>query len=255
MEDPNKSEIVKTLIEVFDEKLVKLTPKEGNEESALDIPQPKDWKEFVSKLSLTGVVKLLMDHCSVMAWNIPYIVLVVDCCQQPFLSEDRRKYVQDIFRKHYERKDLKVIMLLQEIDIPKGILEIIQEKVSLKKTAPHSYIGLCPFHKETQTPSFSVNVDKEFYHCFGCGVHGNAIDFIKEIKDQEIIDKILSGHDMEMSDEVFPAVQGAILNIMQENEIRVGSISNLSKYITENNRKLKLLLGFKEKEEDLDSPF
>ena len=39
------------------------------------------------------------------------------------------------------------------------------------------YVGLCPFHKE-KTPSFTVNEDKGFYHCFGCAAHGDVIAFV-----------------------------------------------------------------------------
>ena len=42
-------------------------------------------------------------------------------------------------------------------------------------------LGLCPFHKE-KTPSFNVVEDKGFYHCFGCGAHGTAIDFVMQIE-------------------------------------------------------------------------
>jgi DNA primase len=56
------------------------------------------------------------------------------------------------------------------------ISQVVKRKVSLK--AHGSYFqGLCPFHKE-KTPSFSVNDDKRFYHCFGCGAHGDAISFV-----------------------------------------------------------------------------
>ncbi len=41
------------------------------------------------------------------------------------------------------------------------------------------FAGLCPFHAE-RTPSFTVNQAKGFYHCFGCGAHGNAIDFVMQ---------------------------------------------------------------------------
>lgn len=56
------------------------------------------------------------------------------------------------------------------------VSEIVRRKVILKSNgAEHS--GLCPFHKE-KSPSFTVNDKKGFYHCFGCGAHGNVIDFI-----------------------------------------------------------------------------
>ncbi|MGE5766606.1 MAG: DNA primase [Bacteroidota bacterium] len=54
--------------------------------------------------------------------------------------------------------------------------EVVGKRVKLvKKGREHS--GLCPFHNE-KTPSFTVNDDKGFYHCFGCGAHGSAIDFV-----------------------------------------------------------------------------
>jgi DNA primase len=57
-----------------------------------------------------------------------------------------------------------------------AISEVVGKRVKLvKKGREHS--GLCPFHNE-KTPSFTVNDDKGFYHCFGCGAHGSAIDFV-----------------------------------------------------------------------------
>ena len=53
------------------------------------------------------------------------------------------------------------------------IVTVIQDYVSLKKTGA-TYKGLCPFHGE-KTPSFHVNRDKGFFHCFGCGVGGDEI--------------------------------------------------------------------------------
>ncbi|USO01337.1 MAG: DNA primase [Alphaproteobacteria bacterium] len=55
---------------------------------------------------------------------------------------------------------------------------IVGEKVKLRKKG-HEFQGLCPFHNE-KSPSFSVNDSKGFYHCFGCGAHGDALGFIKE---------------------------------------------------------------------------
>ena len=57
------------------------------------------------------------------------------------------------------------------------IVVVIQEYVSLKKTGA-TYKGLCPFHGE-KTPSFQVNRDKGFFHCFGCGVGGDVIKFLE----------------------------------------------------------------------------
>lgn len=56
------------------------------------------------------------------------------------------------------------------------LVTLIQEKVKLKK-AGNNFSGCCPFHQE-KTPSFTVSPMKQFYHCFGCGAHGNAIGFL-----------------------------------------------------------------------------
>jgi DNA primase len=57
------------------------------------------------------------------------------------------------------------------------IVLVIQDYVSLKKTGA-TYKGLCPFHGE-KTPSFHVNRDKGFFHCFGCGVGGDVLKFLE----------------------------------------------------------------------------
>jgi len=56
--------------------------------------------------------------------------------------------------------------------------EIVRRKVALKNNG-REHSGLCPFHKE-KSPSFTVNDEKGFYHCFGCGKHGNIINFLME---------------------------------------------------------------------------
>jgi DNA primase len=61
--------------------------------------------------------------------------------------------------------------LLNRVDI----VEVVSRYVQLKKGGAN-YLGLCPFHGE-KTPSFTVSPAKQFYHCFGCGAHGNAIGF------------------------------------------------------------------------------
>jgi len=62
--------------------------------------------------------------------------------------------------------------LLNRVDI----VEVVSRYVQLKKGGAN-YLGLCPFHGE-KTPSFTVSPTKQFYHCFGCGAHGNAIGFL-----------------------------------------------------------------------------
>ncbi len=57
--------------------------------------------------------------------------------------------------------------------------EVIGKRTGLKKKG-NQYSGLCPFHQE-KTPSFKVDDNKGFYHCFGCGSHGNIINFIMQI--------------------------------------------------------------------------
>lgn len=59
-----------------------------------------------------------------------------------------------------------------------NIVDIIGQNVQLKKKGAN-YWGICPFHSE-KTPSFSVNEEKQFYHCFGCGAGGDIIKFVQD---------------------------------------------------------------------------
>lgn len=61
-----------------------------------------------------------------------------------------------------------------------GLNATIGRVVKLRK-AGREMVGLCPFHSET-TPSFTVNEGKGFYHCFGCGAHGDVIGFIMQLR-------------------------------------------------------------------------
>jgi DNA primase len=58
------------------------------------------------------------------------------------------------------------------------IVQVINQRVPLKK-AGSNYKACCPFHDE-KTPSFNVNQQKQFYHCFGCGASGDALKFLME---------------------------------------------------------------------------
>src|SRR5271170_3844748 len=60
------------------------------------------------------------------------------------------------------------------------ISEVIGRRVALKRHG-REFQALCPFHNE-KTPSFTVNDEKGFYHCFGCGAHGDAIGFIMQFE-------------------------------------------------------------------------
>ncbi|AOW76765.1 DNA primase [Colwellia sp. PAMC 20917] len=79
------------------------------------------------------------------------------------------------------------------------IVELIDSRVPLKK-AGKNYQACCPFHTE-KSPSFSVSQDKQFYHCFGCGEHGNAISFLMEFDRLEFpdaIEELASHYNMEV---------------------------------------------------------
>ena len=69
-----------------------------------------------------------------------------------------------------------------------SISEVVGEKVKLQKRG-REYTGLCPFHQE-KTPSFTINESKGFYHCFGCGAHGDAVTFLMNKDGLPFIDAV-----------------------------------------------------------------
>jgi DNA primase len=74
--------------------------------------------------------------------------------------------------------------LLLRVDI----VDLIDSQVPLKK-AGSNHVARCPFHNE-KTPSFSVNRSKQFYHCFGCGISGNAISFLMDYNHLNFVEAI-----------------------------------------------------------------
>ncbi len=74
--------------------------------------------------------------------------------------------------------------LLNRIDV----VEVVGRYVQLKKGGAN-FMGLCPFHTE-KTPSFTVSPAKQFYHCFGCQKHGNAIGFLMDYGGMGYVDAI-----------------------------------------------------------------
>ncbi len=91
--------------------------------------------------------------------------------------------------------------LLDRVDI----VEVIDRRVKLKKTGKN-YSARCPFHEE-RSPSFSVNPDKQFYYCFGCGAGGNALTFVMEYENLEFpqaVDNLASSAGMVVPREPSP---------------------------------------------------
>lgn len=74
--------------------------------------------------------------------------------------------------------------LLNRVDI----VDAIDRHVPLKK-AGANFVACCPFHSE-KTPSFTVSQAKQFYHCFGCGAHGNAIGFLIEYSGLSFVEAV-----------------------------------------------------------------
>ena len=81
---------------------------------------------------------------------------------------------------------------IDDLKLQANIVQVVQEYVPLKRIGT-TYRGLCPFHSE-KTPSFHVNPDKGFFHCFGCGVGGDVFKFLElheKVGFQDVI-KLLS---------------------------------------------------------------
>jgi len=68
------------------------------------------------------------------------------------------------------------------------VSDVVSQKVKLSPRGKE-YYGLCPFHTE-KTPSFTVNNDKNFYHCFGCGEHGDVVKFVVETRGLDFVEAV-----------------------------------------------------------------
>ena len=66
--------------------------------------------------------------------------------------------------------------------------DLIARKVKLSRRG-HEFTGLCPFHNE-KTPSFTINDEKGFYHCFGCGAHGDIVRFMMETEKMTFVEAV-----------------------------------------------------------------
>jgi DNA primase catalytic core len=83
---------------------------------------------------------------------------------------------------------------LDEIQNRLRMSDVVGKKVALKAHG-REHQGLCPFHKE-KSPSFTVSDEKGFYHCFGCGAHGGAINFVMETQGLPFVDAVKQLADM-----------------------------------------------------------
>ena len=78
--------------------------------------------------------------------------------------------------------------ILDEIRSRHDIVSTISQYMTVKRKG-RNYFGLCPFHNE-KSPSFSVSPDKQIFHCFGCGVGGDVINFVKKIENIGFLDSV-----------------------------------------------------------------
>ena len=78
--------------------------------------------------------------------------------------------------------------VIEEIKQKNGIIDVISNYVTLKR-AGSNYTGLCPFHNE-KTPSFMASDAKQIFHCFGCGVGGDVVTFIRRVENLEYVDAL-----------------------------------------------------------------
>lgn len=88
---------------------------------------------------------------------------------------------------------------LQDLLARVDIVQVIEPRVPLRK-AGREYKACCPFHGE-KTPSFTVSPTKQFYHCFGCGVHGTALSFLMEhdrLEFRDAVEELASSVGMEV---------------------------------------------------------
>lgn len=77
---------------------------------------------------------------------------------------------------------------MQDLKFRNNIADVVSNYVNLKKKG-HNLVGLCPFHSE-KTPSFNIYQDSESFYCFGCGVGGDVITFIRMIENLDYIESI-----------------------------------------------------------------
>ena len=121
---------------------------------------------------------------------------------------------------------------LQDLLARVDIVELVGRHVALKKSGAN-LCGLCPFHAE-KSPSFTVSPVKQFYHCFGCGVSGDAIRFLTEFTGatfREAVDDLAQQVGMKVPDEdASPAERERSLALKQQRETLSGMLDKAADF-------------------------
>ena len=91
------------------------------------------------------------------------------------------------------------------------LIDLVSTRTELRRAGPGRYMGRCPFHEE-RSPSFSVDTGKGLYHCFGCGVGGDAFRFVMETEGLDFVGALESlaqryGIELTVEDEDPPAAE------------------------------------------------
>lgn len=146
---------------------------------------------------------------------------------------------------------------LDELRTRLNLSDIIGRTVRLTR-AGREFKGCCPFHNE-KTPSFTVNDDKQFYHCFGCGAHGDIVGFMMQGSNMSFIEAVeaLAGEaGLQMPEQTPQAREQAkkekgLHALMEEatrwmeDQLRDPSNSEAYRYITERGMPEELLRSFR----------
>lgn len=113
------------------------------------------------------------------------------------------------------------------------IVEVINDNVRLQKRG-RSWLGLCPFHKE-KTPSFNVNRERGFFHCFGCGESGDAIGYLMKLEGMtfpESVRALAERYGVPIDEDVTPAQRDAADRKRRE-RAELYEVSNLAAHFFE----------------------
>ncbi len=120
------------------------------------------------------------------------------------------------------------------------LVDLIDGRIPLRKKSSNNYFACCPFHTE-KSASFSVSQNKQFYYCFGCGAHGNAIDFLMQydrLSFPEAIEALAKLAGMEIPREANTAAKPAVSNDIYD------LLANITKYYQTELRKSERAIDY-----------